>query len=63
MAVNQAAPVRVPAMAMYMLSRSPRTWAEESILMHFIGELSAEEADALAEAYRRLTGRNPESPR
>lgn len=25
-------------------------------LMHFIGELSAEEASALAEAYRRLTG-------
>lgn len=25
-------------------------------LMHFIGELSAEEAGALAEAYRRLTG-------
>jgi predicted transcriptional regulator len=27
-------------------------------LMHFIGELSAEEASALAEAYRRLTGRD-----
>ena len=27
-------------------------------LMHFIGELSAEEATALAEAYRRLTGRD-----
>ena len=27
-------------------------------LMHFIGELSAEEAAALAEAYRRLTGRD-----
>ena len=25
-------------------------------LMHFIGDLSAEEASALAEAYRRLTG-------
>jgi predicted transcriptional regulator len=25
-------------------------------LMHFLGELSAEEASALAEAYRRLTG-------
>ena len=30
--------------------------------MHFIGEMSAEEADALDEAYRRLTGRNPEDP-
>lgn len=29
-------------------------------LMHFIGELSADEADALAEAYRRLTG--PDAP-
>ena len=27
-------------------------------LMHFIGELSADEATALAEAYRRLTGRD-----
>ncbi len=27
-------------------------------LMHFIGELSAEEATALAEAYQRLTGRD-----
>jgi predicted transcriptional regulator len=27
-------------------------------LMRFIGELSAEEASALAEAYRRLTGRD-----
>ena len=26
------------------------------VLLHFIGELSAEEADAVAEAYRRLTG-------
>ena len=26
-----------------------------AVLMHFIGELSAEEADALDEAYRRLT--------
>lgn len=25
-------------------------------LMHFIGDLSAEEASALAEAYRRLAG-------
>ena len=28
-------------------------------LMHFIGELSAEEAGALEEAYRRLTGNEP----
>jgi hypothetical protein len=28
--------------------------------MQFIGELSAEEADALEEAYRRLVGRAPE---
>ncbi len=27
-----------------------------AVLMHFIGELSAEEADALDEAYRRLKG-------
>jgi len=27
-----------------------------AVLMHFIGELSAEEADALHEAYQRLTG-------
>jgi len=27
-----------------------------AVLMHFIGELSAEEADALHEAYLRLTG-------
>ena len=33
-----------------------------AVLMHFIGEMSAEEADALDEAYRRLTGRNPEDP-
>jgi hypothetical protein len=25
-------------------------------LMHFLGDLTAEEASALAEAYRRLTG-------
>ena len=30
-----------------------------AVLMHFIGELSAEEADALEEAYRRLTGKDP----
>ncbi len=29
-----------------------------AVLMHFIGELSAEEAAALDEAYRRLTGRS-----
>jgi predicted transcriptional regulator len=34
-----------------------------AVLMHFIGELSAEEADALDEAYRRLAGRNPDGPR
>jgi predicted transcriptional regulator len=28
-------------------------------LMHFVGELSAEEASALEEAYRRLTGNSP----
>ena len=28
-------------------------------LMHFIGELSADEAGALEEAYRRLTGKDP----
>lgn len=28
-------------------------------LMHFIGELSADEADALEEAYRRLAGKDP----
>ncbi len=33
-----------------------------AVLMHFIGELSAEEADALDEAYRRLTGRSPDGP-
>ena len=31
-----------------------------AVLMQFIGELSAEEADALEEAYRRLVGRAPE---
>ena len=31
-----------------------------AVLMQFIGELSAEEADALEEAYRRLAGRAPE---
>ena len=30
-----------------------------AVLMHFIGELSADEASALEEAYRRLTGKNP----
>ena len=30
-----------------------------AVLMHFIGELSADEADALEEAYRRLTGKEP----
>src|SRR5262249_57484427 len=30
-----------------------------AVLMQFIGELSAEEADALEEAYRRLAGRDP----
>jgi predicted transcriptional regulator len=30
-----------------------------AVLMHFIGELSADEAGALAEAYRRLTGKDP----
>ena len=34
-----------------------------AVLMHFIGELSAEEADALEEAYRRLAGRDPEEGR
>jgi predicted transcriptional regulator len=29
-----------------------------AVLMHFIGELSADEAAALDEAYRRLTGKN-----
>jgi predicted transcriptional regulator len=29
-----------------------------AVLMHFIGELSAEEAAALDEAYRRLTGKS-----
>ncbi len=30
-----------------------------SVLMHFIEELSADEAGALEEAYRRLTGKDP----
>ena len=30
-----------------------------AVLMHFIGELSAEEADALEEAYRRLSEKDP----
>jgi len=34
-----------------------------AVLMQFIGELSAEEADALEEAYRRLAGRDPEEGR
>jgi predicted transcriptional regulator len=34
-----------------------------AVLMHFIGELSAEEADALHEAYQRLTGHAPDGPR
>lgn len=34
-----------------------------AVLMHFIGELSAEEADALGEAYRRLTGHTLDGPR
>jgi predicted transcriptional regulator len=29
-----------------------------SVLMHFLGDLSADEADALEEAYRRLTGKD-----
>ena len=32
-------------------------------LMHFIGELSAEEADALHEAYQRLTGHSLDGSR
>jgi predicted transcriptional regulator len=30
-----------------------------AVLMHFIGELSADEADALEEAYRRLSEKDP----
>jgi predicted transcriptional regulator len=30
-----------------------------AVLMHFIGELSEEEAGALEEAYRRLNGKDP----
>ena len=30
-----------------------------AVLMRFIGELSADEADALEEAYRRLAGKDP----
>ncbi len=30
-----------------------------AVLMHFIGELSADEAGALEAAYRRLTGKDP----
>ena len=30
-----------------------------AVLMHFIGELSADEAGALEDAYRRLTGKDP----
>ena len=30
-----------------------------AVLMHFIGELSADEADALEEAYRRLNEKDP----
>ncbi len=32
-------------------------------LMHFIGDLSADDADALEEAYRRLTGPGRPAPR
>jgi len=34
-----------------------------AVLMHFIGELSAEEADALHEAYQRLTGHSLDGSR
>ena len=34
-----------------------------AVLMHFIGELSAEEADALHEAYQRLTGNSLDGSR
>jgi len=34
-----------------------------AVLMHFIGELSAEEAEALHEAYQRLTGHTLDGPR
>jgi predicted transcriptional regulator len=34
-----------------------------AVLMHFIGELSAEEADALQEAYQRLTGNSLDGSR
>jgi predicted transcriptional regulator len=34
-----------------------------AVLMHFIGELSAEEADALHEAYLRLTGNGMDGSR
>ena len=34
-----------------------------AVLMHFIGELSADEADALHEAYRRLTGHSLDGSR
>jgi len=34
-----------------------------AVLMHFIGELSVEEADALHEAYQRLTGQSLDGSR
>jgi len=34
-----------------------------AVLMHFIGELSTEEADALHEAYQRLTGHSLDGSR
>jgi hypothetical protein len=34
-----------------------------AVLMHFISELSAEEADALYEAYQRLTGHSLDGSR